>query len=49
MGMTGHVNRNPVDEDGDIGTVVRVETSEKILFRLSSALVLRSVKARNDL
>ena len=46
--MAYDVHRNAIYENGDIGSVVCVEASEKYLICLAAALVLSNEKARNE-
>jgi hypothetical protein len=47
MAMTHHVHRHAVHGERHIGTVVRVEATQKVLVGLAAAGVLHDVKARD--
>ena len=47
--VSAQIHGNPVERDGEIGPVVRVEAPEEVLLRLAAARVLGGQDARNRL
>jgi hypothetical protein len=40
MGMADHIDRNPIQADGEIGAVIEIEAAQEILVGLTAARML---------